>query len=110
MEESKKNIKAEQVKQAKKTFGENFDVDEDTVNVIYDFFDSDIWQKYKSAKNSYYDELDLAELVESVEVGDFTKKDLKEILILLEGGATLRKAIDTRWLQKLEEQEENESN
>ena len=110
LEESKKNIKAEQVKQAKKTFGENFDVDEDTVNVIYDFFDSDIWQKYKSAKNSYYDELDLAELVESVEVGDFTKKDLKEILILLEGGATLRKAIDTRWLQKLEEQEENESN
>ena len=110
LKESKDKIKAEQVKQAKKTFGENFDVDEDIVNIMYDFFDSDIWQKYRSAKNSYYDELDLAELVESVDVGEFNKKDLKEILILLEGGATLRKAIDTRRLQKLEEQEESESN
>ena len=52
LKESKDKIKAEQLKAAKKTFGENFAVGDDTINIMYDFFDSDAWQKYKNSKYS----------------------------------------------------------
>lgn len=93
LEESKKIIKAEQVKQAKKTFGESFNIDGDTVDIIFDFFDSDVWHKYRNAKYSYYNEEEVRDFVESVDRGEITGDDLKKILVSLQGGSSLRKAV-----------------
>lgn len=94
LKESKDKIKAEQLKAAKETFGENFAVGEDTVNIMYDFFDSDAWQKYKNSKYSYYNEEELRDFVESVDKEGITGDELKRILVLIEGGSSLRKAVD----------------
>lgn len=93
LEESRKNIKAEQVRQAKKTFGQNFDIGDDTVDIMMDFFDSDAWQKYRNAKYSYYNEEELRDFVQSIDRGEITSDDLKKILVMLEGGSSLRKAV-----------------
>ena len=93
LKESKDRIKAEQLKAAKNTFGENFDVGDDTIDIMYDFFNSDAWQKYRNAKNSYYNEEELRGFVESVEKEGITGDDLKRILVLIEGGSSLRKAV-----------------
>ena len=93
LKESKGKIKAEQLKAAKETFGENFAVGDDTVDIMYDFFDSDAWQKYKNSKYSYYNEEELRDFVESVDKEGITSDDLKRILVLIEGGSTLRKAV-----------------
>ena len=93
LEESKKKIKEEQVKQAKKTFGQNFDIGDDTVDIMMDFFDSDAWQKYRNAKYSYYNEEELRDFVQSIDRGEITSDDLKKILVMLEGGSSLRKAV-----------------
>lgn len=94
LKESKDKIKAEQLKAAKETFGENFAVGEDTVNIMYDFFDSDAWQKYKNSKYSYYNEEELRNFVESVDKEGITGDELKRILVLIEGGSSLRKAVE----------------
>ena len=94
LKESKDKIKAEQLKAAKETFGENFAVGEDTVNIMYDFFDSDAWQKYKNSKYSYYNEEELRDFVESVDKEGITGDELKRILVLIEGGSSLRKAVE----------------
>ena len=93
LKESKDKIKAEQVKAAKKTFGENFAVGDDTVDVIFDFFDTDVWQKYRNSKYSYYNEEEVQEFVESVDKGEISGYDLRRILELLAGGSSLRKAV-----------------
>ena len=93
LKESKDRIKAEQLKAAKETFGENFAVGDDTIDIMYDFFDSDTWQKYRNAKNSYYNEEELRGFVESVDKEGITGDDLKRILVLIEGGSSLRKAV-----------------
>ena len=93
LEESKKKIKEEQVKQAKKTFGQNFDIGDDTVDIMMDFFDSDAWQKYRNTKYSYYNEEELRDFVQSIDRGEITSDDLKKILVMLEGGSSLRKAV-----------------
>ena len=93
LKESKDKIKAEQLKAAKETFGENFAVGDDTVDIMFDFFDSDAWQKYKNSKYSYYNEEELRGFVESVDKEGITSDDLKRILVLIEGGSTLRKAV-----------------
>lgn len=93
LEESRKNIKAEQVRQSKKTFGQNFDIGDDTVDIMMDFFDSDSWQKYRNEKYSYYNEEELRDFVKSIDRGEITSDDLKKILVMLEGGSSLRKAV-----------------
>ena len=93
LQESKDKIKAEQVKAAKKTFGENFAIGDDTVDIMFDFFDSDAWHKYKNSKYSYYNEEELRDFVESVDKEGITGYDLKRILVLIEGGSSLRKAV-----------------
>ena len=94
LKESKDKIKAEQLKAAKETFGENFAVGDDTVDIMFDFFDSDAWQKYKNSKYSYYNEEELRNFVESVDKEGITGYDLKRILVLIEGGSSLRKAVE----------------
>ena len=94
LKESKDKIKAEQLKAAKETFGENFAVDDDTVDIMFDFFDSDAWQKYKNSKYSYYNEDELRDFVESVDKEGIRGYDLKRILVLIEGGSSLRKAVE----------------
>lgn len=93
LEESKKKIKEEQVKAAKETFGKHFDITGETVDVIFDFFDTDVWQKYRNSKYSYYNEEEVQEFVESVDKGEISGSDLKRILELLAGGSSLRKAV-----------------
>lgn len=93
LEESKKKIKEEQVKAAKETFGKNFNITGETVDVIFDFFDTDVWQKYRNSKYSYYNEEEVHEFVESVDKGKICGSDLKKILELLAGGSSLRKAV-----------------
>lgn len=94
LKESKDKIKAEQLKAAKETFGENFAVGDDTVDIMFDFFDSDAWQKYKNSKYSYYNEEELRDFVESVDNEGITGDELKRILVLIEGGSSLRKAVE----------------
>ena len=93
LEESKNKIKEEQVKAAKETFGKHFDITGETVDVIFDFFDTDVWQKYRNSKYSYYNEEEVQEFVESVDKGEISGYDLKRILELLAGGSSLRKAV-----------------
>ena len=82
------------MKAAKETFGENFAIGDDTVDIMFDFFDSDAWQKYKNSKYSYYNEEELRGFVESVDKEGITGDELKRILVLIEGGSSLRKAVE----------------